>query len=410
MEGARPRLVVFASLFPHAGQPGSGVFIRERMFRVGRELPVVVVAPVPWFPFQGLIRYWRPHFRPAAPRREIQDGIEIYCPRFFSVPGVFKSLDGLFMALGVLPFLLRLRRRQAFDLIDAHFAYPDGYAASLIGRWLGVPVTITLRGTEVPMARSMFKRRWMLRGITHVARVFSVAESLKEYMVSLGADANKILVVGNGVDTEKFRPVSGTDARERFSISPRARVIISVGGLVERKGVHRVIECLPELLGKFPELVYIVVGGSSREGDWSWRLRLLVEEKGLHDHVRFLGQLPQEQLKEPLSASDVFVLSTRNEGWANVFLEAMACGLPVVTTDVGGNAEVVCNDSLGMIVPFGDQQALTDALRSALVKEWDRDKIIDHAKRNSWDTRVDVLVREFRAVYTKWFSASADRA
>lgn len=405
----RPRIVVFTTLFPHGGQPGSGVFIRERMFRVGHKLPIVVVAPVPWFPFQSLIRYWRPHFRPHAPRHETQDGVEIYCPRFFSVPGIFKSLDGLFMALGSLPLLLKLRRTFGFDLIDAHFAYPDGYAATLIGRWLDVPVTITLRGTEVPMARSMLKRRKMLKAVRRAARVFSVATSLKMHMVALGADADKILVVGNGVDIDKFKPVSRADARKRLSIPPTAQVLISVGGLVERKGFHRVIECLPELMAKYPEIVYIIVGGASREGDWSVRLRQLVEKKGLQKYVHFLGELSPGELKYPLSASDVFVLSTRNEGWANVFLEAMACGLPVVTTNVGGNAEVVSDDCLGEIVPFGDRGALAAALDSALSRGWDHDKIINHARKNSWDTRVDALVKEFQSVQQRQLNLSAGR-
>src|SRR5690349_6828711 len=100
MLDSEPRLVVFSSLFPHPGQPNAGLFIRERMFRVGHTLALKVVAPVPWFPFQRVIRLWRPHFRPDAPGAEMQSGVEVLYPRYFSVPGVFKSWDGLFMALG----------------------------------------------------------------------------------------------------------------------------------------------------------------------------------------------------------------------------------------------------------------------------------------------------------------------
>lgn len=395
----RPRLVVFTTLFPHAGQPSAGLFIRERMFRVGRELPLVVVAPVPWFPFQGLIRYWRPDFRRPAPRREIQEGIEIYCPRFFSVPGVFKNLDGFFMALGSLALLRRLRRRFDFDVIDAHFAYPDGYAASLLGRWLGVPITITLRGTEVPMAKSTAKRQRMLLALDRAARVFSVSDSLKRHVVSLGADLTKIIVIGNGVDAEKFSPMDRTAARQALGLQTNAKVLISVGGLVERKGFHRVMACLPELRKRFPDLVYLVVGGASREGNWGGRLRELAGDLGLDDCVRFLGTLTAEQLRVPLSASDVFVLATRNEGWANVFLEAMGCGLPVVTTDVGGNREVVSEEALGTVVAYGSHEALCRAVASALVKDWDRGAIIAHARSNSWGGRVKVLKEEFEHLY-----------
>jgi glycosyltransferase involved in cell wall biosynthesis len=114
--------------------------------------------------------------------------------------------------------------------------------------------------------------------------------------------------------------------------------------------------------------------------------------------VHFLGPLQPDDLKYALSAADIFVLATRNEGWANVFLEAMACGLPVVTTDVGGNAEVVCRDELGSIVPFGDGAALQQALDNALDKDWDRAAILDYARANQWDTRVTQLLLAFDGI------------
>lgn len=390
----KPRVLVFSTLFPHAGQPNAGVFVRERMFRVGRILPLVVVAPVPWFPCQGLIRRWRPHFRPPAPRHELQQGIEVYHPRFFSIPGLLKQYDGFFMAICCLPLMRRLKRQFGFDIIDAHFAYPDGYAATWLGKWLRTPVTITLRGTEVPLSRTA-RRPMIVAAIERAARVFAVADFLKRHVVSLGAPADRIRVVGNGIDTEKFYPLDRQQVRTQLGLSEDAQVLISVGGLVERKGFHRVIDCLPELRKQFPRLCYLIVGGSSAEGDWGDRLKAQVKALGLEDCVRFLGALPADQLKQPLSAADVFVLATANEGWANVFLEAMACGLPVVTTDVGGNPEVVANADVGLLVPYNDPESLRRAIAEALARPWCRDRIIAYAQSNSWDSRVAVLVDEF---------------
>jgi glycosyltransferase involved in cell wall biosynthesis len=159
--------------------------------------------------------------------------------------------------------------------------------------------------------------------------------------------------------------------------------------------MHRVIECLPALLVQHPGLHYLIVGGGSPEGDNRAELTAQVAQLGLGERVHFLGALPPDELKWPLSAADVFVLATRNEGWANVFLEAMACGLPVVATAVGGNAEVVCRDELGSIVPFGDGPALQQALDNALNKDWDRGAILQYAQANQWDTRVAQLLRAF---------------
>ncbi len=399
MTERRPHLVVLSTLFPHPGQPNAGVFIRERMFRVAEALPLVVVAPLPWFPLQGVIRLFRPHFRPRAPRHERQQGVDVYHPRFFSVPGLFKSWDGLFMAWGSYRLLARLRRQDACDIIDAHFAYPDGYAATLLGKWFKVPVTITLRGTEVPLAKEPARRQRMMRALARADRIFSVATSLKRHVVSLGAEADKIRVVGNGVDSAKFSPMEKAEARGALGLPADIPLLISVGGLVERKGFHRVIELLPALRREFPGLRYLVVGGASAEGDWRVQLEAQVARLGLKDAVHFLGTLPPERLRLPLSAADVFVLATRNEGWANVLLEAMACGLPVVTTDVGGNREVVCDERLGSVVPFGDADALAQALIAALRKTWPRDAIIAYARENDWAQRVAVLVEEFERLY-----------
>jgi glycosyltransferase involved in cell wall biosynthesis len=205
-------------------------------------------------------------------------------------------------------------------------------------------------------------------------------------------------VVGNGVDTMKFHAVDKSDARVKLGLPPDAPVLISIGGLVERKGFHRVIDCLPKLLEGFPALHYLIVGGPSPEGDMGAQLHAQVSKLGLDGTVIFTGPKKSEELKELISAADVFVLSTRNEGWANVFLEAMACGLPVITTDVGGNAEVVCKAELGTIVPFGDQASLEQALTVALERKWDRNFIIAHAGENAWDSRIAKLLAAFQEI------------
>lgn len=394
-------LLVFSSLFPSIKRPGAGVFIRERMFRVGQHIPIIVVSPVSWFPLQSIIRYWKPYFRLQPDSYEEQDGIKVFYPRFFSVPGIFKHWDGFFMALGVWFFLRKVKKQYDFNLIDAHFAYPDGYAASLLGKWLNIPVTITLRGTEVPLSKDPAKKTRMIEALANAERVFSVANSLKEHVVKLGANRDKIEVIGNGVDCKKFYPVDKCEARKKLNIPESAKVIISIGGLVDRKGFHRVLDVMPELVKEFPEIIFLIVGGDSPEGGIRNKLEIQVQQLNLLNHVRFLGALPSEELKIPLSAADVFVLATANEGWANVFLEAMACGLPVVTTDVGGNQEVVNSPELGLIVPFGDAKALEKAVTEAIVRQWDKDKILHYATENNWEKRVAVLVNNFRQIMTR---------
>ena len=190
-----------------------------------------------------------------------------------------------------------------FNLIDAHFAFPDGDAATLLGRWFRVPVAITLRGTEVPLSRYRWRRRRMLLALQRATRIFAVADSLKRHVVAMGTPAEKIRVVGNGVDINKFSPVPRAGARQRLQLADDAQVLVSVGGLVERKGFHRVIEVLPALKAVFPTLRYLVIGGPGPEGDWQARLEQQVADLGLQDTVQFLGSMPGEQLKLPLCRS-----------------------------------------------------------------------------------------------------------
>lgn len=384
------RILVYSSLFPSSAQPQAGIFIRERMFRVAEVCPIVVVSPVPWFPLQGLIRVFRPHYRPSVPRHEIQEGIDVYHPRFLAVPGLFRRMDGPMMAWSTRRLVRRLRN-EGVDIIDAHFGYPDGYAAVRLGKWLGLPVTITLRGTEPRHGQTEGIRDHLCTALHGASALIAVSTSLLQTAVDLGVNKEKITVVGNGVDVNKFYPVDGTNTRGQLGIRSDAKVLVTVGGLCERKGFHRVIECLPSLRRKWSDLHYLIVGGPSAEGDWTGRLRQMVSELQLQDSVHFLGSVAQDELRNVLSAADTFVLATRNEGWANVILEAMACGLPVVATDVGGNREVVASEAVGSVVPFGDSAALEVSIDAALSKQWDRDAIIDYARKNSWGKRMHAL-------------------
>lgn len=397
MFSQKPRVIVFSSLFPKPSQPTAGVFIRERMFRVGVYAPIVIVSPQPWFPLQSVIRIFFKNFRPPAPSLEIKDSVSIYRPRFFCIPYFFKNFDGFLMAF--CSFLtVRSLKNKGFNLIDSHFAYPDGYAATLIGYWLKMPVTITLRGTENSHMQNQRRRKHMTIALQRAIKIFSVSDSLKNLAKSLGISDSKIRVIGNGVDLEKFYPLDRDEARQKLDIPIDAKVLVSVGGLVERKGFHRVIACFPDLRQKFPNLYYLIVGGPSAEGDIGRQLKRQVLNLGLEEQVRFLGVLPPEQIKTPLSAANIFVLATSNEGWANVFLEAMACGLPVVTTKVGGNTEVVCQPELGVLVPFGNADALKNAIAIALEKKWDREAIQAYAQANTWDNRVNILLGEFEKI------------
>ncbi|MGH7396396.1 MAG: glycosyltransferase [Candidatus Rokuibacteriota bacterium] len=389
------RILVLSSVFPNAAQPTFGVFVRARVAEMARSSEVVVVAPVPWFPLNRLLRG---RARSEVRAREQQGALTVHHPRFLSFPGLFKCLDGLFYFLSILPHVWRLRRSFAFDLIDAHFTYPTGMAACLLGKVFRCPVSVTLRGTLVPLSRYRLRRPQLAWTLRRADRILSVSESLAELAVRLGAPAGRIRVIPNGVDTATFAPGPRAEARAALDLPPTRPVLLSVGILSVRKGHQRVLAALPEVLRHCPDLLYVVVGGPSTEGDTGPLLRRTVEELGLADHVRLVGARPPQEVARWLAASDVFCLATSNEGRPNAVMEALACGVPVVTTRVGGNAEIIDEGRNGLLVPLDEPAALTRALITAFQTDWNREAIAGPWQARSWDRTAAEVLREFASL------------
>lgn len=389
------RVLVLSSVFPSERQPTLGVFVRERMRRVARRCEVVVVAPIPWFPLNRLIRGAR--VVGVAPV-ESQAGLTVHHPPFFCVPRYGKWCDGAFEAASLVPFLARLRREFPFDLIDAHFAYPDGVAAAILGRLFDRPVVITLRGSIVRLATYPLHRPQIRRALLSARRVLSVSESLARVAAGIGIPREKIRVIPNGADTERFFPRPTSEARAVLGLPADRPTLISVGGINEGKGHHRIVALLPELTRHHPDLLYVIVGGD-RPGDSTRPLiERLVRRHGLEAHVRLAGERPHAEIPLWLAAADVVCLATRSEGWANVLLEALACGRPVVTTRVGGNPEIVAGERLGLLVPPGDDAAFARAILEALARPWDGEAMVGWARAHSWDAAAARVVEEFEQV------------
>jgi teichuronic acid biosynthesis glycosyltransferase TuaC len=388
------RAVVLSSTFPNANQPTLGIFVRERMTALARHCELRVVAPIPWFPANGLIRGSR--YVGLAPV-EAGGPFPVYHPRVLSIPRYLKCVDGILYAASLARFLVRLRRDFPFDLIDAHFAYPDGLAAVLLGRLLRRPVVVTLRGSIVRLQHYRLHRPQIRWALDHAARVIAVSQSLKDVATDLGVGAQHISVIPNGVDLAKFRPKVRSAAREACGLPLDRSIILTVGGIYEGKGQHHVVEALARLSARRPDAVYVMVGEDRRDG-YVEGLRERVARAGLGERVRFAGRKPHDALADWYSAADVFCLATRSEGWANVLLEALACGTPVVATRVGGNAEIVPSDRYGLLVAHGDVPALADALDRAIESRWDRAALAAYAAGHTWDAAASLVVGEFERV------------
>ncbi|MCL2876193.1 MAG: glycosyltransferase [Betaproteobacteria bacterium] len=391
-----PHIGVLSSRFPNSLYPNRGLFVRERMFRVARRLPLYVVSPTPWVPLEDWFRQnLNPAFRPSMPEYEEQQGIPVWFPRFLAAPGLeaLRRLDGWAMAKGAYSRFAALHNAGRLDLIDAHGAYPEGYAGVLLSRWLGVPVTITLYGDE--RARSSWRISKLREAFKGAVRIFAINDTLRQFALELGAPDERVEIIADGIDAECFRPRDRIAARAALGISPVAPVLISSGGVSGEKGYRRLVEALPTLSERWPGLICLLVGADSLEKTSCTELKALVEQLNLKETVRFLDALPPDGLADPLSAADVFVFTAHHECPATALLEAMACGLPVVAFDTGINRELICRSELGGLALFGDPSALKAAIDLALSRTWDRVVIRRYGEAFHWDGQVNRLCRIF---------------
>ena len=348
------RLLVVSSLYPNATQPRHGVFVEERLRHLvdsGR-ITATVVAPVPWFPFRHP-RFGAYSAFARVPVHEQRHGIQISHPRYPAIPKLGMSIAPWLMYRALLPVLRKwMADGTDFDLIDAHYFYPDGVAAARLGAALGKPVVITARGTDVTWIPRYRRPRAQIQwAAERAAAVVAVSQALKDKVAALGVDPGKIAVLRNGVDLDRFKPRDRTVIRAKWGLT--GPVWLTVGHLVALKGVHIAITAL----ARVPDTTLLIAGEGPEQG----KLRGLVEQLGLHARVRMLGAIPHAQLCDYYNAADALVHASSREGMPNVVLESLACGTPVVAAPFAGISELLDAPEAGEVAAQRSAEAIAAA-------------------------------------------------
>ncbi|MEN1957282.1 glycosyltransferase [Luteimonas changyuni] len=303
------------------------------------------------------------------------EGIELESYTYPGFPGLSRASNGLVGGRALAPRL----RGFAPDIVLAYWVYPDGHAALHAARALGVPCIVGGRGSDIHMRSGV--SAWLTRKTLHGAdAVLTVSQAMRRAVIDdFGVDAGTVRTIVNGVDTAVFQPRDRQAVRGRLGIDPRAKLVTYVGRLIESKGMQELLEAFSAVHARDPEAMLALVGdGVMRE-----RLAGMVAASGLSARVRMTGGVGPEQVAEWIAASDVLTLPSWSEGYPNVLVEALACGCPVVATDVGGSGEIVAAGS-GILVPVRDPVRLAEALDEALARTWDH-AAIARAMARSWD-------------------------
>lgn len=388
------KILTFTTLYPNAATPSHGVFVEERIRHIAAhpDINLSVVAPVPWFPFKhGLFgKYGR---FAAAPRQEERAGVSVSHPRYPVIPKIGMNLAPQLLAhwsAGAGDKVKELL--NGVDILDAHYFYPDGVAAASLASRLDVPFVVTARGADLNrIGRMPAPARKILAAADAAAAVITVSGSLKSRLIEMGGAPEKIHVIPNGVDLDKFHPSRDRTTDRADLLGPNDKtLLVSVGQLIERKGHHLTIAALADL----PECGLIIAG----EGPERRRLEALAAEIGVADRVRLIGLVAHGELPKLYSAADIMILASASEGMANVMLESLACGTPVVATPVDGALEVIKQDAYGQLTRERSSSAIAEAVKKMIKLSPNREDIRAYAEEMPWEKTARRQIDLYRSI------------
>lgn len=353
----RVRVLTLSNLYPNPVQPRKGVFVKERVRHVEStgEVDTTVIAPVPWFPFKN--KRFGQYGEFARVGRISDDGTrQVHHPRFFLLPKIGAAFAPRTYAASVLRTIVR-EKLGPFDLIDAHFMFPDAAAAVIVGKSLGLPVVVTARGSDLNiMPQDRFAGPWIRRTLRACDAAVGVSAALGKKLLTLGCHAEKMHVLRNGVDQNRFTILDREACRLRLGFT--GPLALCVGNLVPVKGQELAVQALAYL----EDVTLLLVGRGPSEP----MLRRAAQDLGVADRVHFVPEVTQDELVAYYNAADVLLLPSIAEGMPNVVLESMACGTPVVAAGVGGVPEILGQSKTGKIVFERDAKQLANAVQHVL--------------------------------------------
>jgi glycosyltransferase involved in cell wall biosynthesis len=366
------RVLTLSTLYPDSGRPSFGIFVeRQTLALAAREgVEVEVVAPV-GLPLWPLTLHPRYRARAGLAAEERRNGLPVHRPRFRVWPGLSGAGAARSLAAAVLPLARALR----CDAIDAEFFWPDGVAAMHLAEALGLPYSVKARGSDVHFwgRRPDFAAQILEAG-RRAGGLLAVSAALKADMAKMGIPEEKIRVHYTGVDLDRFRPVDRDSAKRRLGVE--GPLIVTPGNLVPLKGQRLAIEALAEL----PGTTLLIAG----EGPERPALEGLIAARGLAPRARLLGSVPPEAMPELLAAADLMLLPSEREGLANVWIESLASGTPILIADVGGAREVIDRPEAGRLAAR-EPRAIAAAAREMLASPPDPAAVRKSAERFSWE-------------------------
>jgi glycosyltransferase involved in cell wall biosynthesis len=381
--GRAVKILVLTNLFPTPWDPLRGAFNRQQFERLGRRHEVHVLASHDFRERIGASG------APVAVPNVTTDYFTYVYP-----PGIGRCLHALCWQACLLWQRGKALRAGHYDIILASWAYPDGVAAGWVARRLGIPYVVKVHGSDLNVQAEFSWRRMQIGpSLQRAGAVVAVSRALAHKVAELGVDPAHVQVIYNGVDSNRFRPDSRSEAKARLRLSTYEPLLLYVGNLKDSKGCRDLLEAFPAVLTERPGARLVYIGSGPAQASLLDR----ADAMGCSGQVELAGPMPHDALADWFLAADVLCLPSHNEGVPNVVLEAMACGTPVVATMVGGIPEVVPHFA-GLLVPPREPDALAASLLEATSREWDHDRIAAHAAGFRWEDNIDRLDHVLKTV------------
>lgn len=388
------RVLSISTLYPNAARPRFGVFVARSLEALAARgdwdvtlVNPIGVPPIALGPYLPLA---------SAAKDSVERGVDVRRPTFTLIPLIGWRFNPWAIARAVLPLARRLHAERPFDLVDAQFFYPDGPAAARIAKALDLPLSIKARGADIHFwGKKPWARRRMLAAGGQAAGLLAVCEALAGDMAAIGLPKGRIAIHYTGLDRDRFRPLDSVGLRKRLgealgiALPTRDPLLATVGALIPRKGQQLVVGALLA----HPRAHLLLAGRGEDEA----ALRGMVRDYDLGARVHFLGNVDHNLLPVILSAADLMVLPSASEGLANVWIEALACGTPLVITDAGGAREVVTSRDAGLIVERSEE-GIAAGIAEMLADMPPPERVAAMATRFSWQANAAALAEQYEGL------------
>lgn len=388
------KILVITSLFPNTMEPEKGMYNKQQILELSKLCELKVVAPVPWSPNINIRQQWN-LFSRVSQKGSI-DGVEVFHPRYFITPKIGRSFYAFLFYISLYRNIKVIYKFFKFDLIYAPWVYPDGVGSYYIAKKINIPIVTGVLGSDVNVyANYFFRKKIIADALKNSQLVIAVSSALKDKVLSLGVSQDKVKVILNGINSNLFKPCDQEEIKNKLNLSKEKKYILFIGNLYAIKGVEFLIESFKNISFNNKNIELLIIG----DGDLKEQLIRKVNYLEIRDKVSFLGRKPHNELPDWINCCDVFCLPSIHEGCPNVVLESLACGKPVVASNVGGIPELITSDEYGFLVASGNCKELTAAIQIALEKKWNPELLRKKVADFTWENNAKVLYQEFNKIF-----------